>query len=331
MQVISSKSFFIFGFSVTEERTGYVSQIKQLVDESNLPLKVDQSAIGGASMKLVPFILNHTRFKESDYILLEISTCLRFAETKPIEYDEILYQIVAICRENNVFPCFVNLFRSNVNHSDDQLLQSVNNFAMRFGFPLLNLVPEIMHLSNGGLLDCILRDGIHTNDLGAKLYAGRILDFMLRIVAQGPSWDTHSYSPQVTSNGQRLYLPSALAQEEFERGWFRLPYAPVEEGSEILIDVPQGALVCGLMVLFGPRTGILSVSFPGKERSYRRIAYDQFCYYRRYSYFMFPPEQCDQVKIAQLSEMPDIPLKRGELDSSSRIGDICGLLLSSAS
>ena len=164
-----------------------------------------------------------------------------------------------------------------------------------------------------------MRDGIHTNPKGADLYANRICHFI----------DT-SLRADTQSKKKLSYLTEMLPDEPasiFTRGEFTTSYVSIEQGKSICIKFPFEVTVCGIVFIQGADSGTLKVEFPETGFVRNIHMYDEFCYYRRYSYQFFPEQFSSFITLYQTDNIPQIELKKGEYNNHPRIGDVVGFLI----
>ncbi|HDX8442188.1 SGNH/GDSL hydrolase family protein [Aeromonas hydrophila] len=310
------KILFI-GFSVTEEKDGYISYIRDFYKNKNV--SIDVRAIGGATFQVIPYLIDDFVTSKYDFVIYEIATCYRFINTM-ISYEQLLQEISHATLSKGALPCYINMYRKGIDYNEDIQATSIEYHAKINKYPFLNLINEIKNIQDE---EEYLRDGIHTNSKGAVLYSNRICQFIDTVLR------TESKSKKKLS-----YLAELLPHEPkklFTRGEFTTAYISIEQGRTLSIIFPFEVTVCGILFIQGSDSGTLKVEFPETGFTRNIHMYDEFCYYRRYSYQFFPEQKSSIVHLYQSDVIPQIELKKGEYNNNPRAGDIVGLLIKESS
>lgn len=310
----------IFGFSVTEETAGFVPLVRRALSGE---IAVERKALGGAAIPVVPYLGRLLRYDRYDYVLFEIATCLRHAEADPDRYDRELAEIVAQVRQAGAMPCFVNLFRGPVDYRTDRLIRAIRTLAEKDDLPLLDLTDTMVEAKAEGRLADLLRDGTHTTPLGAAYYADAITAFLRRIVRDRP-WANHT---DTVCEGRFRYIPATSfgpVAGVMERKGIKLPYVELAAGAVLRGTLPEGLTFRGLLFAMGPATGIFEVASGGM--AHKATAYDEFSYYRRFSYWLRTLPQSRNFIVRQLDLEPKAVLRKGERHHGPRVGQIAGIL-----
>ncbi|KQN30556.1 hypothetical protein ASF00_07495 [Sphingomonas sp. Leaf34] len=208
----------------------------------------DYKAIGGATFNLVPYLFEYLGLEGADYVILEISSCVRFSKTRD-GYMRILEEIAGLCQARGAIPCFIQLYRRAIDYSDDPLTDAIQTFASDNRLPCLDLFSAMVEQRNKGTLQTYLRDGTHTADLGTEFYAKGLLQFIDDIVA-GDAEGRWTRSGGATSPKVFIPIDTLTDSGEFEsfvRGRLKMTYYKLEEGSELKITMPERHVYIGIM------------------------------------------------------------------------------------
>ena len=325
--------FHLFGFSITEQSDGFAPKLKKILLEDAVPHTLHHQAIGGATFNILPFLFNKINISDAEVAIFEISSCLRFTKD-PNNYKTRLQEIAGHCLRNGTIPCFVQLYRHRVDYSDDPLTQTIDSFCNTHGFPCLNLVHEILKIQSKGQLLEFLRDGTHTTELGSCFYAEKIAKFLQGI----PSNFSRSKLDESMLNADQNttepcffpieeLAPSSLGDlKSFSRGNIANNFLTIVAPQSIEINLPQGALFSGLMVMMGPRTGKLRINFPEFRIKHSRVLFDRKSYYRRYSFWFIRNFPASKLILTQLPDIPEIKLDKPNQWMGEREAHIVGVL-----
>ncbi|MCK8455626.1 MULTISPECIES: SGNH/GDSL hydrolase family protein [Sphingomonas] len=310
----------VFGFSVTEETAGFVPLVKRALAGE---IAVDRKAVGGAAIAVVPYLGRLLRYDRYDYVLFEIATCLRYAEADPGRYDTALAEIVAQVRQGGAVPCFVNLFRGPVDYRTDRLVRSIRAIADKEDLPLLDLTDRMVQAKAEGRLADFLRDGTHTTPLGAACYADEIGAFLRQVVRDRPWVNTTN----TVCEARFRYIPATsfgAVAGVLERKGVKLSYVELAAGAMLRGTLSEELTFRGLLFAMGPSTGILEVASGGM--AHKATAYDEFSYYRRFSYWLRTLPESRNFIVRQLDLEPKAVLRKGDRHSGPRVGQIAGIL-----
>lgn len=315
---LQMKILFI-GFSVTEEKDGYIKNIRDFYRNSNVNVSIDVRAIGGATFQVIPYLIDEFITSKYDFVIYEIATCYRFM-TNMVSYEDLLQEISEATLSKGALPCYVNMYRKEIDYNEDIQAISIEYHAKKNRYPFLNLIGEIKNEQDESEY---LRDGIHTNTKGANLYANKICHFI-----------NTSLGAITHSKKKICYLTELLPDTPaniFTRGEFTTSYISIEQGKSISIRLPSEVTVCGILFIQGADSGTLKVEFPETGFVRNIHMYDEFCYYRRYSYQFFPEQFSSIITLYQADTIPQVELKKGEYNNHPRIGDIVGFLIKKSS
>lgn len=306
------------GFSVTEEREGYVKELQDILALDSI--SIEKFSIGGATFAVLPFFLHDLL---SDHrggvVLFEIATCYRFRKDIR-EYDKILHEIVSICEFYQCRPLFLNLYRSKVEYRSDLLVTAIESICARRGIVAIDLYNDIRYASD---INVYLRDGVHTTPVGAKYYA--------QLAAP--------YIREVFNKNYKVFSIPSLAKAEhfdhlcrvgtFSRGGLETNYIEIDQANSVDFIFPEEILLCGIVYLMGPKAGVMHLTLPEKKFQRRIYMYDERSYYNRCSYSLIPEQACQHIRLEQLAERPDITLVKGKKYEGSLMGGVVGFLIRS--
>jgi hypothetical protein len=310
------KKVLCVGFSVTEEKNGYVKHLEDSLKD--IDVETSSVSLGGATFSILPYILSdYLAQNRGGVVILEIATCYRFMSTA-LEYEAILDEICFLCREYLCQPVFVNMYREGIDYSKDIMTTTIELYAKNNNFLFIDLINSI---SFSGNIKRLLRDGVHTTDEGSKLYAEIIANKIKDIFIRGyQAWKEKTLLKATDLLGDDNPL-------QFTRGGFSSSYSEVASGETLELCVPEGYLLVGVMYLMGPKTGSVLLNCPDSNFKRTIHMHDERSYYTRCSYQFIPAQKTKVVSFYQNSDMPDIDMIKGTPDRSPRIGNIIGLMV----
>ncbi len=278
----NKRKIFFFGASVTHQSgdSGYYSKISinERYDFNRLSFPSSQLFNAG-------FFNVHKIFEMDtihDIIFLEWST------TGENSYElHTLKYIVGIILKNNAHPVFLILptHQNLVSRNSENLLFKV---GVEWGVPVLDL--RYKHESI--LIDC-LRDGVHTNENGANLYANWILDFL----------DGFDYSskPTFVNDESSKYIISSLTSKflMMKGNVLELEFLKINHTSEISI-----------IHRVGPFSPILEYYSDNDDLIWEKEFLDPWCRYERENFTTLIPNQIlsktnRMVRIKISDKLPD--------------------------
>jgi len=310
------KRILVFGFSVTELKDGYFATVANLLDKEYELTKI---GIGGASLSVVPYLSTILKYHHYDYVLFEIGTCIRFAEEQPAKYDDLISEIIDACRRSGALACFVNLFRDKINYEHDNLSRAIESSAKSNNLPFLDLIRPLIKIKHAGEMANYLYDGTHTTPNGAIYYGQKIAKFIRTL----PNWANTIKLEVVTNKVMFLIEGFCDSHGEMSRGGLKLPFSKLEEGRALKGTVPIDMKFRGLIFIMGPDTGVFEVS---SSKITRKVnAYDQFCYYERFSYWLRNESNSHEFYIRQTVIEPAVTLKKGQPFSGPKVGRLVGI------
>ena len=314
--MVDSTKVLCVGFSVTEEKEGYVNYLSKGL--KNIGVGFERVSIGGATFKILPYILPEWLSKNKGCVVLfEIATCYRFSDSIE-DYEAILTELSFLCRKYACKPVFVNMYRGGVDFQSDKMSTTIEYFSKRNGFEFIDL---ISHIDNAEDKKFYLRDNVHPTVEGAKFYAKKILSSLTRDFL-----DTY----EVWNNYRLVNISDLVSGRElsvFKRGGFESSYVTINSEKKLTLKLPEGYFLSGLMYLMGPKSGAMSIKCLDTGFSRTIQMYDERSYYKRCSYQFFPPQKTNQITLEQKTIISDINPIKGEKDVGPRIGSVIGILV----
>lgn len=317
-------NILVFGFSVTGDTPGYVEFWQDRHGARYPEITLGKLAIGGVmppqGRHLIPSIL---REYKPDIVVFEIATPIYRLRPRT---DDLLAEhrltvdfLVSLCASHGIRCAFLDLPQIGVSASNDWLGSIHRHILPAYGVPHveLPLIPET------------LRDSVHPNDHGRRLYADA-LDHLVRMALDAPM----PASPRMAANTYFDSLPADQLDRtggtlvEFERNGFRSRVVQIEAGQVAIFTLPVKAEVVGALVSMGPRTGYMDIRINDVESII--CCYDKHCYYQRIGARPLPPRTSDRITVVQGSKIPDIMLEKGKKDMNPRIGGVSHFLIKSA-
>jgi hypothetical protein len=307
-------NILFIGFSVTEEKQGYIKYLKEHFNKST-KINIEEKAIGGITFELLPYILSDLINKQYDFVFYEIATCLRFFNCTS-DYINLLGELEKQTLLKGCQPCFLNLYRNNIDYSDDKLSTSIEFFAKNSGYLFLNLINKI----NKNNEREFLRDGIHTNDLGAKLYFDDIRVFI----------EANIMNKETLTSTKKFLKVTDLCNEalgKFTRGGVEFSYLEVYEKQQVNLEFNSQVEVHGVVYLKDPFSGVFKIELDEKSFVRNIHAFDEFSYYSRYACQFIPKTRAHKVCITQSDIIPDVKLAKGEYNGKPRSAKIIGFMV----
>ena len=310
------KKVLCVGFSVTEEKNGYVKYLRESLEE--LDVETNLVSLGGATFSILPYILSdYLAQNRGGIVILEIATCYRFMSTAS-EYESILNEMCFLCRKYSCQPVFVNMFREGIDYSTDLMAATIELYAKNNNFIFIDLINPI---SFSGDVGALLRDGVHTTEEGSKLYAEVIANKIKKLFISGyQAWEEKTLL-------RAADLLHTVDSFDFNRGGFSSSFVQVASEETLEFFLPDGYLLVGVMYLMGPKTGSVLLNCP--DTGFKRTIHmhDERSYYTRCSYQFIPAQKTKVVSLHQSGEMPHVDLVKGTSDFSPRTGSIIGLMV----
>lgn len=276
-------------------------------------------ALGGNHFEVYPYLIdNILETDKPDIVLLDMVSTPRVPRWTPACFRDSVEYIVHRCQQHGAKAGFLNLYRSEIDQSQDFLHGITNQLAARTGAPVLDSVR--IHGERGEDLSLLYPDGNHPSETGRKVLGNMIRNFALR-----EEWPDQQYvaCPDIFLKRR----PTAIipgGDISFERFGFDENLLSLPAGQPVEIELPEDFVISGAILLMGPRTG--SVQFRYADQRHQRMLFDGFCYYPRLRHVHLGATAATSVAVTQSAELPDIPLKKGEPDMSERQGGLFACL-----
>jgi hypothetical protein len=196
-------------------------------------------------------------------------------------------EIVARLRERGTTPCFIHTYRSQWDRRCDEVVAAWEEVATRRGVPTIDLASTFREAIASSALEEheLLRDEIHTNPGGSELVASlldRALADLFDATGDPPPEGRSGHSVETDFSSARIEpatLDETSGRGSEQRFRLQLPYVQVGSGVPVHYR-PSGELV-GFMVLIGPDSGEIEVSWDGGREDI--LVFDEFSNYERLS------------------------------------------------
>lgn len=319
------EKMLIFGFSVTAEKDGYAPIAANIIEKSSKEISVDVKSIGGATFNLLPLIHNVLELKKYKYIILEISTCLRFNEDENY-YHKLLSDICLLFSRNGAKIGFLIFHRDNIDYKTDVMSKSIISFCQRNNFPVLDATPEVVALREKGDEGQLLRDGTHTTPAGANFYAEYAVRLARTLIDRPPAAVSENGMP--ASGLMKIDTIKSLRKfENFEKGGISLPYLELRQDRSIDLKFNRTIQFQGLMLVIGANSAWGKITIPDQNIEIERHIYDNRCYYYRYAYWFTKNIETDHLKISALDKEPEVKLLKGDEWKGPRSLNIAGIFV----
>lgn len=289
---------------MTAESNGYVETITELDDS----ISIEKIAFGGIQPHHLAFFVNKIfSGKTYDYIFLEISTAgFRSFLKKELYLASLLY-ILREIRRVGAAPVIVDLPREDVNYENDWVTRIHSSLSKALGISHINVT---YLLKND--IKSYLRDGIHTNQIGAKSFGAIIYREIQRgLIRKSDLFESFKFP---FDDSDKLYLLDVDPKERkfsFARSGFSQDFISLGESEFIEFCVPDGYRAVGLSFLMGPRSGYIAIKNIKHKKEI--LTRDQFSYYTRLGVQYFSPLTfTEKVEILTINKAVDVKLLKGE-------------------
>ena len=315
----------VLGYSVTAENPGFVELASKHPDFTDY--EWHKMGLGGfmPSGGVHLFSSEIDRVKP-DIIILEQSTpAYRLFHPNKQEYPKWVLAILRKAQEHSARVSILDLPRSDVDFSDDWMVDIHKDLAEQNGLGHVIVPLDLAEL----------RDTVHPTENGKKRYA----DYLIKaVVAAGQInmpkerfADVDEYA--VVSLVDALNVTDGVSH--YDRGGFESAMIDLPVGKKIRLKLDPPADLTGAVYLIGPKTGNVDITLNAEKQIARM--YDPYAYYNRaeslgfYSHHSGNKAACSFIEFAQLPEIPDTELLKGEKDFSERLGGVSHLLVRGSS
>src|SRR5258708_302137 len=324
---LGHKTILCVGYSVTEQKNGYVDCANEILVASRSDFSLRKSGWGGHTIDTIAYCIDEIiRDGSSAGVLLEIFT----SHIRTLRSDEIRFyldQILVALAEARLPVGFVYLYDDSVQHEGDFLIGIITEYATKYRIPLLNLVDEIRSYEKKER-DKLLFDPVHTTPAGAKFYAERVVGFL-----NSKPVDSH-YIQHFSGLKRRLralpLVELCPSPPTFELSRNGLPWRfyEIKERDFLSVVLPTALQLTGVMLTYAPDAGEILFENPGTGEVASIVPHDPHSYYIRSGFFPLDIGSVGQIIIRQTSHITEhIPLK-GEKYFGPRVGRISHLFYS---
>ena len=313
-----TRHILCLGYSVTE-RPGYVERANALAIAEGRDIVFLKSGWGGHSLHSIAYLIGEILDAQPcDFVLLELFTGdVRYFDRRQMRV--YLDEILAETARRGLPVAFLNLYQGGVDYGAEPVAGLLEEFGALYGIPRLDIASVVAAVAAGDV-SYLLKDSTHVAPAGADLY-GLLVYAFLRTPPPG-----HAYVAAFRGLPQRFVslplrtLPGRACTFELRRNGIPLQFIEIAEGEHVSIDLGRAYRVLGVMLTFGPTSGWMR--FWNGRKGAAVLAYDESSYYTRS--FLMPIDFSSVRKLwaAQLEYIPDIPLRKGEVDRGARMGRI---------
>lgn len=321
--------FLFFGFSVTEDASGYAKRI-------NTEHDVISVGIGGIQPNHAKYFVNSIlKIHKPEIVALEIGTAPFRKWTTPEKYLESLICLLSSIIQNDAMPVLVDFPRRDTYGVNDWVESIHKKVSKRLGFPHFSFFNAID--PQGIEINQILRDEVHTTTMGAEMYA-KLLSTSIEKWAEIRKcyfdMDEAKSILKSTNHASAFELGELieglnLETFKFARAGFSCSTSLLKPGHSIeLRNLRHLGEFTGFSYILGPQSGYLSYALDRDSQVKSINCYDQFCYYKRFGVIELAPRACDDLRIEQLAEIPQIKLLKGSPNLGERMGELVHVLFS---
>jgi len=266
-----TKTLAFFGASVTQQSSGYVSKIDEL---SNHTYKIVQRGYGSmhlndAGVCFIDDIIDLT----PDYCFIDwFSTGFILTDIKILStyLDGIIRKLLL----NNCIPIFLLLDRMDMCENRLKFYNIVIQYANEYNIHYVNLY------NNANVKD-LLRDTVHTSELGSNYYGIKIYDFFKDNVINA------DITRKIPSENE-MSLIKSITQD-----------ITVHDN----IKLKGNFRLMGIYQQIGPFSGMYEIDSNCTVQKFN--LWDQWCHYNRLNIKMSTKQLCSYVDIKLLSDKFD--------------------------
>ena len=306
------------GYSITEQQ-GYVEQAQARAIADNRGIEILKSGWGGHSLPTLAYLIDEILdAKPCDLVLLEPFTG-SVRHFTPGRMRMYLDEILAATARRGLPVAFLNLYQGGVDYETDPVAGLIGEYRTLYDIPCLDLAGTVAGAGRGAL-GYLMKDGTHVAPAGAEFY-GLLVYAFIRKPPVRRGYIRHFQSlPRRFASFALHAQPALSCPFELARNGIPLHFAEIEEQREMEVDLGKEYDVAGLMLAFGPSSGTLRVRSHDKEKTI--VAYDKYCYYARSVCWPIRLESTRRLRIAQLAGVPEIALRKGEVNRAARVGRV---------
>lgn len=322
------KKILIIGFSVTADSKGYAEIAKQLLTQADPTLDVHVLGVGGVNPLPLTALFDLINIESSGYtdVVLEIATSIYGLKISSVEEEilDVLYGILHRLQAAGIRTSFVNLFRDNFDYNYHIFDMVIESICSRHDVRLLDLGRQLLVARGRVFCRSLLRDDVHTNETGSNFQGVSVASFILDFVADRKYRNFKFPAPRKIRRGIE-FKNYTTHRTAFRRSGLSCEVAVLNEFESISIPLPDDVNVFGISFISGPRSGDIEIDFHDGN-PHRLSCFDEYCFYKRYNFARFKTRSSlGSVKVSQLSGISAVSLKKGDKDSSPRIGELVQL------
>ncbi len=304
----------VLGFSVTADGKGYVEAARSGLEAAALPRDVDlrKVGLGGFHPSNLPPLIDYILDKEApDAVVFEIATSsFREQTNADLNHPPILAALLNACH-TRALPCaFLDLPRTDVDFSNDWVVQQHRAACQRLGLPHAAVAPA----------EGMFKDVVHPTPSGVTTLSNALLNLIRELITgamQVPA--AIAASGRSSSFAFSKVLPKGTGRD-FKRSGFEIVCAELRPGTPLHIRLPEPTRIVGLLAIAGPSSGQIHMSVPGGAERRTVHPYDGYCYYERMYPMRVAPFMASELTLQQLPDVPDVDWLKGEKDTGPRVG-----------
>jgi len=230
-----------FGASVTQQKTGYVPEFKKLINTDVNQHGYGSMHINDAGMCFIEdVIINKPKYCFIDWFSASIHINL-------VEYlDTFLYKFTQI----NCKLIFLLLDRNPIEEKRIEMYNTIKNYCFNHNI-------KYIELYNNPNVSEILRDRVHTTDIGSVFYAKKIYDFYINELLNKEYIHTNIPEPTKYSNIKKIEVNQII-------------------NDKIIFKGP--GKIMGIYQIIGRNSGIVKIT---SDKITKYNLWDQWCHYSR--------------------------------------------------
>ncbi len=334
-----AKNILFFGFSVTEQKSGFARILADRLSNEDLNVNCVVRGFGG----MHPPDANHLFEKlvppgQFDVVVFDITTTAfrddvnhRYQKGTDDARDGFalpVVQLIAKAFQRGAKVIVVNLPRRDVDYNDDQFSAVCKNICASCDIPFIDLA---LRLQIDGEIQSLLVDEVHTTEAGSQKLAAMLYEPLTDAIRDDTASHTEAICAEIAGYSSSLSFVDVTSPSK--TGHFHrstdIDFIEVDADASITIVMPHVVYLAGISYIMGPLSGDLLISIDGAPSELRINAHDEHCYYERLHATMFdePLIVNATLSIRQDNNLPAVTLKKGEPNLSSRVGKLCHLLV----
>lgn len=317
-------NILIFGFSVTGMANSFAHKIRQTINSQETT--VDICSLGGLHPNYAAFLISDIlQRRQYNYVFLEVFTSMyRNPSRSDNDYYWPIWFMSEACLRMGATPILLSLYRQDVNYSSDSFGLAGRRVSELMGIPYFDLA---MNIANQPDRNKYFIDEVHPSPKGDQWYTEQILPIIQNCI--DGKYKIYYTDYIFERDALFIYLLSMYSSKHqvFDKSGYITSYVELSENETFHVSFDASVEINAISYLMGPRTGYLSINCKSGE-SNRILAYDSYCYYERFHVKSIKPVLTESISIFVEPVIPNIELRKGERDNSSRVGKLCQLLCS---